>query len=126
MVFYEPLILAVLVLSLIFLVIVLPTVMVFNMRAAEKYREDLALQLEKLRLNRMLLSLGIDVKRYLSQERVVDIHQHMKRCESCENTDECDSALSLGEARAENIDYCANNDSLVEISGNPGSKSLEK
>ena len=125
MAFYELLVLTVLVLIIVFLIIALPAAMMFNLRSAEKYRDNLALQLEKLRLSRMLSSLGIDIKQYLFQERLVDIHQHMKRCQSCENTDECDSALSHGETQAENIGYCANNESLAAIAGKDHNRSLE-
>jgi len=122
MVISELLILILFALIVIFLVIGLPIAMVFNMRQGLQYRENLALQLEKLRLNRMLQSLGIDINQYLSQQRVVDIRDHMERCQSCGNADECDSALSLGEASIENIDYCANNESLATISGSDDNK----
>ena len=53
---------------------------IFNTRAGMKYRQQLAEQLARLRLGKMLTALGIDTDSYLSIERTVDIHEQMERC----------------------------------------------
>ncbi|MDB4409783.1 DUF6455 family protein [Gammaproteobacteria bacterium] len=108
------LLLALLMLSFILL---LSVAIVFNTRAGMKYRETLAAQLEQLRLGKMLTALGIDTDSYLSRERAVDIRQHMQRCNSCSNTQECDSRLAVNNVDTETIDYCNNEASLRKLSG---------
>ena len=107
------LLLVLLMASFIFL---LSTAIVFNTRAGMKYRTTLAARLKQLRLGKMLAALGIDTDSYLSRERAVDIHQHMQRCTSCTNTEECDSRLTDENIDTETIDYCNNEASLRKLS----------
>jgi len=96
-------------------ILLLSTAIVFNTRAGMKYRTTLAARLEQLRLGKMLAALGIDTESYLSRERAVDIHQHMQRCTSCTNTQECDSRLRDENVDTETIDYCNNEASLRKL-----------
>jgi len=102
-------------LLLVSFAILLMVAIVFNFRAGMKYRKALAEQLDHFRLAKMLVALGIDIDEYLSTERVVDIHTHMKRCNACENVDECDEQLAQGNLSPDGIEFCNNEQSLREI-----------
>jgi len=98
-----------------FMAIVIPVAIVFNIKAGAKYREKLALQLKQLRIGNMLNALGIDITRYLHQERIHEINTQMSRCSECKNTDQCDEELSSGNIDPENIRYCNNEQDLQRI-----------
>ncbi|MGB5427256.1 MAG: DUF6455 family protein [Gammaproteobacteria bacterium] len=104
-------------LLLVIFTVLLPVSIVFNTRAGMKYRQGIAEQLQRLRLGKMLTALGIDTDSYLSSERVVDIREQMQRCNSCANTDECDTQLSGGVVDADSIGYCNNEMILRKIAG---------
>lgn len=95
--------------------ILLPVAIIFNMKAGMKYRQDLARKLDKLRLGKMLVALGIDVDEYLAQRPGIDIHNHMERCSSCSNTAECDDKLAGKQLDAGHISFCNNEESLQEL-----------
>jgi hypothetical protein len=96
--------------------VLLAITIVFNTRAGMKYRATLAIQLEQLRLGKMLTALGIDTDNYLSRERAVDIRQHMERCTACTNTQECDTRLQEDNVDIAAIDFCNNEASLQQFS----------
>ncbi|NIA01353.1 MAG: hypothetical protein GWP13_01065 [Planctomycetia bacterium] len=102
--------------------VMLVAAIVFNMKAGTRYRKALASRVEKLRLNRMLTALGIDIDHYLHTQPTVDIQQHMKRCSACENTDTCDDRLAQGEIKASDIDFCNNERALQDVERNMHSK----
>jgi hypothetical protein len=85
------------------------------MKKGRKYRQALAKKVEQLRLNKMLIALGIDPNAYLHDEHITDIHKHMERCEACENIEECDEALSTNNVNPDEISYCNNEQSLQKI-----------
>jgi len=95
--------------------VLLPVAIVFNYRAGMKYRATLAGQLNNLRLGKMLAALGIDIDSYIASERVVDIHQHIKRCGECNNPGPCDTALADGNLAPDSIEFCNNEQSLQGI-----------
>lgn len=88
---------------------------IFNTRAGMKYRQQLAEQLARLRLGKMLTALGIDTDSYLSIERAVDVRKQMEHCTACTNTEECDMQLATESVDAGSIDYCNNEASLQKI-----------
>lgn len=96
-------------------VILLVLAIMFNLKAGQRYRENLAKRLDQLRLGKMLSALGIDTETYLHSERILDIHQQMNRCSSCANTDLCDDQLSDGAVGSNEIDFCNNERSLQEM-----------
>jgi len=102
---------------LVVFTILLPVAIIFSTRSGIKYRQELAAQLDRLRLGKMLAALGIDTDSYLSSERVVDIHKQMERCTACANTEECDTQLAEGTAVTDSIGYCNNEASLQKIGG---------
>ena len=102
-------------LLLVIFTVLLPVSIVFNTRAGIKYRQGIAEQLQRLRLGKMITALGIDTDSYLSSERVVDIREQMERCNSCTNTDECDTVLADGPVDANSISYCNNEAALQKI-----------
>jgi hypothetical protein len=101
-----------LVIGLAVSLVMLPIAIVFNLEAGKRYRRDLAVKLDRLRLGRMLAALGIDIDVYLNHERIVEIDQQMRRCAACTNTDTCDDNLRMGGIAADNIGYCNNEQSL--------------
>ena len=105
--------LAILLLAVFF--VMLPIAIVFNFKAGMKYREKLAGQIERLRLGKMLSSLGIDIDAYVSTEQGVIIREQMARCKACENTEECDDRLAAGSIDADNIGFCNNEKSLQGV-----------
>ncbi len=105
----------VLVLLLAAFLLLLPVAIVFNYRSGMKYRAALAQQLSTLRLGRMLAAVGIDIDAYLSSERVVDIHQQMKRCSECTHQVPCDAGLADGNLTTDSIGFCNNEQSLRDI-----------
>ncbi len=102
-------------LLLVIFTVLLPVAIVFNTRAGMKYRQGIAEQLQRLRLGKMLTALCIDRDSYLSRERVVDIREQMQRCNSCDNTVECDTRLAEGAVDTDTIGYCNNEASLQKI-----------
>lgn len=88
---------------------------IFNARAGERYRQRLAQRLDSLRLGRMLGLLGIDANAYLHEQRVLDIHHHMNRCNHCARTDTCDERLASGEVSPEDLDFCDNEAALKAL-----------
>ena len=102
-------------LLLVIFTVLLPVAIVFNTRAGMKYRQGIAEQLQRLRLGKMLAALGIDRDSYLSRERAVDIREQMQRCNSCDNTVECDTRLAEGAVDTDTIGYCNNEASLQKI-----------
>jgi hypothetical protein len=88
---------------------------IFNVKRGRKYRQALAKKIEQLRLHKMLLALGIDPNAYLHKEPIAEIHQHMERCNACENTEQCDEALATHDIKPEEIGYCNNEKTLQKI-----------
>ena len=88
---------------------------IYNVKVGARYRESLANKFQSLRLNKMLLALGIDTYEYLHKENVVTIHEQMDRCSECGNTDECDDSLANNAVDAGNIDFCNNESSLKDM-----------
>ena len=80
-----------------------------------KYRQDLAHRLEKLRLGKMLVALGIDTSEYLAQSPGIEIRNHMERCSACSNTAECDDKLAHNDIDADRINFCNNEESLQNL-----------
>ncbi len=92
----------------------------FNARAGERYRKRLAQRLDGLRLGRMLSLLGIDSNAYLHQQRVLDIHHHMNRCDHCARTETCDERLASGKLSPEALDFCDNEAALKALAEEQG------
>lgn len=95
--------------------VLLPIAIIFNMKAGMKYRQDLAHRIDKLRLSKMLVALGIDVDEYLASNPGIDIHNQMERCSACNNTEECDDKLAENDIDADRIGFCNNEESLREL-----------
>ena len=86
------------------------------MKRGRKYRQALARKVAQLRLNKMLLALGVDTNAYIHDEHIADIYKNMERCEECSNTEECDDALSKDKINPGEIGFCNNEQSLQKIS----------
>ncbi len=104
---------AVLLLLTLGLVLLFPFSIWKNLETGRAYRKKLALGLEKVRLGKMLKSLGLDTDRYLHQESVVDIHQQITKCSECKTTDQCDSH---SQPTVTTIEYCPNQAALKALS----------
>ena len=109
--------------SITALIALLFIAIIFNMKRGRRYRQALAKQVAQLRLNKMLIALGIDTNAYLHHENIADIHKHMERCEACENIEECDEALANDDINPDEIGFCNNEQSLQKIAT---SQSAEK
>lgn len=88
---------------------------VFNLKIGKRYRRRLARELERLRLAKMLAALGVDTSVWLHSERIVDIHNQMKRCAGCAQTAKCDDRLAGGDVDPGQIGFCDNEQSLKDL-----------
>ena len=88
---------------------------VFNMKRGRKFRQALAKKVAQLRLNKMLIALGVDTNAYIHEEHVAEIYKHMERCEECDNTKQCDEALAKDNINPDEIGFCNNEKSLQQI-----------
>lgn len=86
-----------------------------NLINGRKFHHSLDQEFSKLRLNNMLTALGISKTDYIYQTSVKDIHQQMKSCSDCTNTDECDEKLSKPDIDITEIEFCNNEAELKEI-----------
>jgi hypothetical protein len=81
----------------------------------ETFYQNLLERIKKLRMHRMLQTLGVNEKDYALAHPVSEIEMHMNRCRQCSNTEICDSELAKGEVnQAEQ--YCPNNKDLLQTS----------
>ncbi len=104
-----------LVIAIAYVILRLAVVIAFNVKSGVLYRRNLARKINDLRLSRMLAALGIDINRYLHNERVIDISEQMNRCVTCENTQTCDEDMLKGKVSVDHIDYCNNEQTLKEM-----------
>ena len=86
-----------------------------NLINGRKFHHSLQQEFSKLRLSNMLTALGINKTEYIYQTNVKDIHQQMKSCSDCTNTDECDEKLSKPDIDITEIEFCNNEADLKEI-----------
>jgi hypothetical protein len=105
----------ILALFMLYVLLRMSYVIMRNVIVGMEFRKNLARQLNALRLNKMLNALGIDINRYLHNERIIDIEEQIGKCAACENTETCDDQLGKGAVQASNIDYCNNEKSLQQI-----------
>jgi uncharacterized protein DUF6455 len=89
-----------------------------NLINGRKFHHSLKQELSKLRLNKMLTALGISRTDYIYQTNVKDIHQQMKNCSACANTDECDEKLAAPELDVTEINFCNNEADLKTMKQN--------
>jgi hypothetical protein len=88
---------------------------VMNLINGRKFHHSLEQEFSKLRLSNMLAALGISKTDYIYQTSVKDIHQQMKSCSGCSNTDECDEKLSEADIDITEIEFCNNEADLKGI-----------
>ena len=79
------------------------------------FHESLLAQISDLRLGKMMDGLGINKTRYVQQENILDIHDHMNRCNACENTTTCDENLDNRQVDVKSLDYCTNEATLQDL-----------
>ena len=92
-----------------------PLALLRNMARGAQFREDLDQQVRRLRLSKMLEYLGIDRRRYLHDQPVVQIREHIHRCEACETTDVCDQIIETPGREGADIGFCPNAESLTKM-----------
>ena len=98
------------------LAILLGTAIYKNIKTGIGFRDSLAREISELRLQRMLSRLGINSNSYLHDQRVHKIKEHISKCDSCENTETCDSRLEeQGDIAEEVTNYCPNAGDLIAI-----------
>ena len=98
---------------LIYISIRLMTEIRSDYRGAKQLREHLAYRIRSLRMLPMLGKHGIDMEHYLHNFTISDIERHIRQCESCDRTDDCDAALS-SPASGE-LPFCANDESFRKL-----------
>ena len=86
-----------------------------NMKSAQKYRQKVALAVNRLRLNKMLSALGIDLQQYLHTTNLVEVHNHMTQCSSCQHNEQCDEELTSGTVSIETVHFCNNKKHLRDL-----------
>ena len=106
--------------SLVIFVLMLVAVLAFgiallwaiggNLRRGDEVRRKLARNLETLRLGRALKKFGIDTRKYLHSQPIVDIEGQMRNCRACGDLARCDD--SLEEGTVADFDFCPNRDPL--------------
>ena len=101
-------------LLVVFLMRLSYTIMI-NLVNGRKFHHSLMQEFDNLRLSKMLTAVGINKTGYIYQTNVNEIKQHMKSCESCDNTDACDDKLSKPEIDVNEISFCNNEAQLKEI-----------
>lgn len=95
-----------------------------NMINGRKFHLALEQEFNKLRLSKMLSALGINKTAYIHQTKVKDIHQQMKSCSSCDNTDECDEELSTSDVDISKLKFCKNEAELKEIKQDQSARNI--
>lgn len=115
-------VLGMIVLGIIILISGLGTVyaIIRNYRIGRLFRRKLAnFIVNHMRLGRMLDTLGIDKNRYLHDEQVTHIEQHMRRCRTCASLEACDDFLTEADQAEGGLDpaqpFCPNRDALLAI-----------
>lgn len=84
-----------------------------NLQAGKRYRQGIAAQLSRLRLDRMLGILGINQSAYLHAQPILGVRDQMKRCSECANTDQCDQLLDEGVG--DQAEFCTNDETLKKV-----------
>jgi hypothetical protein len=82
-----------------------------NLKTGRRFRQHLAARVDSLRLSKMLGVLGIDREQYTHKLPVVDIEQHMAKCDACTTKQTCDEVLPDANPDT-NLDFCPNQESL--------------
>ncbi len=100
---------------LLFTMIAVTLAILANLKNGQSFRQNLAEQLHRLRLEKMLTALGIDTRRYLAKVPVTVIDRQMRTCASCPPParERCDEALGRGEI--EDPSFCPNAPELERI-----------
>lgn len=78
-----------------------------NLRQGEAFRNQLVDELSSLRLARALRRFGIDPSRYLYTQPIVEIEEHMHRCQTCNQVVQCEDALDRHQP-PEDFAFCPN------------------
>ena len=81
-----------------------------------RLRARLLDRIRELRLHEMLRYRGIDLRRYLYGEQIVDIETNISRCRRCQNLEECDRVLADESGSAEDFSFCPNCEHLARVS----------
>ncbi len=102
------------VLSVAFIVLLVVAI-TRNLETGKRYRQDIARQLSKLRLARMLGIHHIDPDAYLHGQPVLSIRDQMKRCSECASTKACDKLLDEGVGDPSG--FCENDETLRKVRG---------
>lgn len=86
-----------------------------NFRTGQRLREGLSQRLGMLRMKKMLIKREINIKDYLHDSMISDIEGHIRTCEGCNRTDECDTALNTGK---QDLSFCPNDNEFKKVKVN--------
>ena len=101
--------------SLAYYVIVLIMRIRTNVLTGQSFHDSLMSQISNIRMGKMMDALGINKEKYIHQESVLDITHHIDTCTACNKTVRCDEQLDSNDIEVENISFCENENSMVEL-----------
>ncbi len=87
---------------------------IFNsFNASMRFRDTLKQRIKYLRLDKMLKKHGFTRDEYLNRELTTNVEKHIRACESCGATKQCDHTLKQGTAA--DVSFCPSHDDLKAI-----------
>lgn len=89
-----------------------------NIRQGERWRESMLERMEGLRMGRALRQRGIDPRRHVHAESVLDLETQLRRCAHCERGEDCERALAEG--RFAGFGGCPNEADLARSAARAG------
>ncbi len=99
---------------LVLLVAVAMAVTLTNIFRVElRFQNKLAQRVKFSRLDKMLAKRNIKREHYLHVESVTNIENHIRSCESCSMTEQCDQALK--DSEPSDLSFCPNDEDLESI-----------
>ena len=101
--------------SLAYYIVMLAVKIRANVLTGQSFHDSLLSQISNMRMGKMMDALGISKEKYIHQESVLDISHHIDNCNACDKTDQCDEKLASEDVVVENINFCENEESMVEL-----------
>ncbi|MEA1890146.1 MAG: DUF6455 family protein [Pseudomonadota bacterium] len=95
-----------------FVIIGLSLSIMHSSQQGESYYQGLISRIKLLRMHKMLQAMGIDTSHYARRHPINEIEMHLKRCQQCSNTEQCDNELDSGKL-VDAEKYCPNNADML-------------
>ena len=101
--------------SLAYYIVMLAIRIRSNVRIGQSFHDSLISEISHMRMGKMMDALGISKTKYIHQESVLDINHQIDNCKACDNTIECDEKIASNDIVVENIHFCDNEESMVNL-----------